>query len=84
MEDESEWASKAYRQPGHIPFNIGDVTKRARAKATGRSEIFGGSMTSKNTLDKKNTGRGVARLPSLLPRFLLLLLLLLLQRNLQR
>ena len=54
--DESEWTCRAYRQAGHTPFNIGDVTKRARAKATGRSAVLGGSKTSKNTLDKKNTG----------------------------
>ena len=54
--DESEWTINAYRQPGHTPFNIDDFTKRARAKATGRSAVLGGSKTSKNTLDKKNTG----------------------------
>ena len=54
--DESEWTSRAYRRAGHTPFNIDDATKRGRAKATGRSAVMGGSKTSTNTLDKKNTG----------------------------
>ena len=55
--DESEWTSRAYRQAGHTPFNIDDVTKRARAKATGRSAVLDGPETSKGTLDIKNTGK---------------------------
>ena len=54
--DEGEWTSRAYRQAGHTPFNIGDVTKRARTKATGRSAVLCGSKYSKSKLDKKNTG----------------------------
>ena len=61
--EESEWASRAYRQPGHIPSIIGDVSKRARAKATGRSAVLGVTKISKNKLDKKNTagGRKIAK-----------------------
>ena len=54
--DESEWTSRAYRQVGYTPFTIDDANKRARAKATGRSEVLGGSKTSRNILDNKNTG----------------------------
>ena len=44
--DESGWAINAHRQPGPTPFNIDYDTKRARAKATGRSAVLRGSKTS--------------------------------------